>query len=139
MTELLACLGQEVAKIDALSELLLQQGMDKESIQAILDEVCSRESGPDHLQPAVRTTSKKQHCQTGDQFWWRFSLAKGFQFRKLLMDLQVEAKMGYEAAEGEAEAEASETEAPAILTGSAADLSFLSQPFDDAEGDWSFS
>lgn len=40
MTELLACLGQEVAKIDALSQLLLQQGMDSESIQAILDEVC---------------------------------------------------------------------------------------------------
>ncbi len=40
MAELLACLGQEVAKIDALSELLLRQGMDSESIQAILDQVC---------------------------------------------------------------------------------------------------
>ena len=39
MTELLACLGQEVAKIDALSELLRQQGMDGDAVQAILDEV----------------------------------------------------------------------------------------------------
>lgn len=39
MAELLACLGQEVAKIDALSELLVQQGMDGVAVQAILDEV----------------------------------------------------------------------------------------------------
>ena len=45
--------------------------------------------------------------------------------------------MGYEGAEGEAED--SEIEAPAISAGSAADLSFLNQPFDDAEGDWSFN
>ena len=39
MTELLACLGQEGAKIEALSQLLIQKGMDEDSIQAILDEV----------------------------------------------------------------------------------------------------
>ena len=44
--------------------------------------------------------------------------------------------MGYE---GEEEGlEASDLEVPTASAGSAADLSFLNQPFDEAEGDWSF-
>lgn len=51
--------------------------------------------------------------------------------------LQVEAKMGFE---GEDALEVSDMEPPVgSAAGSAADLSFLNQPFDDAEGDWSFS
>ena len=46
MTELLACLGQEAAKIDALSELLVQQGMDGDSVKAILAEVCDTLARP---------------------------------------------------------------------------------------------
>lgn len=45
--------------------------------------------------------------------------------------------MGYEGAEQEADP--SEAKAPGISAGSATDLSFLNQPFDEAEGDWSFS
>lgn len=54
----------------------------------------------------------------------------------MMMGLQVEAKMGFEGGEGDPEV--SESGVPAISGGSAADLSFLNQPFEDAEGDWSF-